>query len=661
MFDNGYPTYNFSWQDRSGASTDASFEATDGLCVPFAFVMAERGEPGAIYFGGAAQLVPKLGSATFDPSQPYFNSSSQFIGTAMAGQGVEVMRLVDSAATVSNLGLFISVTNKPVTQFKKDASGSRLIDAQGNYIPKLLPDGVTAVSEPGVIIKWSVRELTDNESFDTLTPKTVTTGNIITKTYPVVAINMTSPGKYGNRQGFSFYSTTTKDSSISQTIDSILYRFVPMELPTPISTTASAMVDVYGSQYNDVSFKDSAIYKGTNTNYSIDYIFNNNYVDAESGENVLPYDVHTYGENIETVGAAALALSPELIGYNPFMIDLMACSDLNGNLYDHIQLDVSSYGVVNQNVINYARGGSDGDTSWAKFEELVSTWLSGGDHGEFTNLQQHPMTHFSDPGFSLSTKTLLLNMLDLRDNFKIDLSTQDISLPANTKAQDISVGQTLLFRAQMHPESIINGVGCTRVGIYAHASTLSKGLTNGVLVPFNYNRLIQRRNLDGGTYIKGSSGGRPASDVTLFRKPNWVADNESDQSLSWSNCINVVRHASRTKIFYPSLRTVYPNDTSLLSDDEVSDRIIYMYKIAREVWAEFVGTRKEVSKLFPQIQKEINDRCASAFAGDNINVRAVVFQTAADKNLGYQTSINLTVTGTMPLRTMNFNVIVARA
>jgi hypothetical protein len=660
MFDNGYPTYRFSWNDRSGASTDTSFSATDGLCVPFAFVMAERGDPGAIYFGGSAELTPKLGAATFDPTQPYFNTSSLFVGTAMAGQGVEVMRLVDPAATIASLGLFVSVTPKAVTQFKKTASGARILDKNGNYIPQLQADGVTPVTQPGIEVKWSIREIDADEAFNALSPVTTNVGNVTTTTYPVVALQMTSPGKYGNRQGFSFYSTTTKDSSVSQSIDSILYRFVPMELPTTVSTTAGALLDVYSSQYNDVSFKNSAIYGGTNTNYNIDYVFSNNYVDADSGDNVLPYTMFTYGGNIGAVGEAALAVSPELVGLDPYMIDLMSCADLNGNLYDHIQLDVTSATVVNSSVINYAQGGSDGDTSWSMFEQLVGNWLAGSDHGEFPNLQQHPMTHFYDPGFSLPTKTLLLNMLDLRDNFKIDLATQDISLPVNTKAEDISVGQTLLFRAQMHPESVINGVGCTRVGIYAHASTLASGAANGVVIPFNYNRMIQRRNLDGGTYIKGSSGGRPGSDVTQFRKPNWVADNESDQSLAWANCINVVRHATRTAIFYPSLRTVYPNDTSLLSDDEVSDRILYIFKIVREVWAEFVGTRKEVAKLFPQIQKEINDRCAAALAGDNVKVKSTVFQTAADSNLGYQTSVNLAVTGTMPLRTMNFNVIVAR-
>ena len=662
MYNSGYPTTRFSIKDDSGASSNILFSApNDGLNVPFAFLLAERGQPGAIYYGSAAELTPILGGSTFDQSSPYFNPATQFIGTAMAGQGVEVMRLVDPEATTADMGLFLSVKPGPVTQYTKDYAGARVVDGQGNFVPVLMPDGVTPVTEPGFVLKWVSRGLADGEVFSTLTPQTTTTSGVATTIYPILGLKVSSPGAYGNRQGFAFYSTLGQDNSVSAAIKSALYRFVPMELPRSVSTTASVVSDIYGSQFNDVSFKTSAVYDQTNVNYAFDYILNNSYVNPQTGVESLPYQIHSYGANVGTIGTRILAVSPELDNLDPYLLDLISCQDVNGNLYDHIELDSTSTTVVNESVVNYASGGSDGNTSWTMFESLVADWLSGTNHGEFTNLQQHPMTHFYDPGFSISTKTLLFNMLSLRDNFKIDVSTQSIMHSVNTKAEDLSAGQTLLFRAQMHPDSIINGVGCSRVGIYAHAAPLVNGSPYGGIVPFTYNRLIQRRDLDGGTYIKGSSGGLPNSQVTQFRKPNWVADDDLSQSLAWASCINTVRHADRVTIFYPSLRTVYPNDTSLLSDDEVSDRIVYMYKICRRIWAKYAGVRKAPKKLYPQITADINNACASAFSGDNINVQATVFQTANDANLGYQISVNLAVTGNIPLRTINFNVNVGRA
>lgn len=662
MYNTGFPTTNFDWRDISGAPAGALFSPqSDGLNVPFSFILAERGKPGEIYFGGAAELTPLLGKSTFDPSSPYFNPATRFVGDAMAAQGVEVMRLVDPAAKKSTMGLFLTITPKNIVQYAKYADGSRQVDSQGQYIPKLMADNTTKVTEPGFLLKWERRVLADAEDYSNLVKKSVTNAGVVSTTYPIIGTQMLSPGKYGDRQGFMFYTSNNGDSSVSQTLESVLYRFVPMELPTEVSTTASAIPDALGAMFNDVSFKDSAVFGPTNTNYAFNYALNNNYVENQTGDTVLPYDLTPYGQFVKEIGQLILSVSPELGDIDPYLIDLVSGLDRNGNQYDHIEIDSDSVNVVNQTVVNYALGGTDGDTSWAKFEQLVADWLAGGQYGSFTHLQRHPMTHFSDPGFSMPTKTLLLNMLDLRDNFKIDLSTQDISRRPNTKAEDISAGQALLFRAQMHPESVIAGVGCTRVGIYAHVGQLVVGSAYGGQVPFTYNRLIQRRNLDGGTFIKGSSGGFPGSQVTAFRKPNWVADDEESQSRAWANCINVVRHASRTSLFYPSLRTVYPNDTSLLSDDEISDRIIYMFKICRAVWAKYAGKRGDPVKLRSLIQDDINNLCAEAFSGDDITVSATVFQTAQDANLGYAQSVNLVVSGRLPVRVMNFNVIVQRA
>lgn len=661
MYNAGYPAAKFTWDDRSGANTETLFTTdTDGLCVPFQFILAERGVPGEIYFGGAAELNRYLGSETFKETSPYFTPATRFLGTAMAGQGVNVMRLVDPAAEAAALGLFVEVTPGQITQYQKTVTGAYILDTNGNPKPQL--DGSNQpITEAGVTLRWFVRAIANGETFDTLEPTVVGTGASAVTTYPIMGINVLSPGSYGNRQGFSLYSSRTELAAVAEDVNSIIYRFVPYELPTAASTTASAIADVFGSKFSDISFKNEAIYSKTATNYSAKYAFGTNYVVADTGEYTLPYEVHVYGENVGLIGAAILDVSPELGTIDPYMIDIISGIDLNGEHYDHVAIDTDSADVVNSNVVNYALGGNDGETSFAKLQEWIVDWIEGGDHGEFPNVQQHPMTHFTDPGFTMVTKQALLNLLDLRDNLKIDLSTQDISLPLNTKAQDLSAGQTLASAAMLHPESVINGVGCTRVGIYAHAGKLVNGTAYTGNVPFTLNRLVQRRELDGGTYIRGSAAGLPNSEVTLFRKPNWTADDEAIRKLAWASSINVVMHASRTVIFYPDLRTVYPNDTSLLSSDEVSDRIIYMFKICRQIWAKYSGVRKASKKLFPLIERDIDNEINSAMNGDNIQVASTVFQTAADANLGYATSINLAISGNPALRQMNFNVVVGRS
>lgn len=661
MYNDGYPVAKFNQFDNSGAGTDTLFLASDGLNVPFVVVMAERGTPGALTFGGSAQLNPVLGSETFNPASPYFSMATYFAGQAMARQGVVAMRLVDPDAKTSTLGLFAEVTPKLVTQYQKDSNGARLIDADGDWIPVEDPDAPGEdLKEAGVAIKWVVRELTAQETAGALLKVSRQDAGVTTQVYPFVDLEVSSPGKYGNRQGLSLSSTRQEQATIAEDIGSVLYRLVPRELPTAVSTTASVITDSFGSPSNDFSFKDQAIYSGTQTNYALKYILGNSYTDADTGANKLPYTLNGYGAYVREIGEAVLAVSPELGAIDPYLIDLISGTDLEGNHYDHVEIDASAVNIVNSNVVLYAKGGTDGDTSFTKLQELFRDWIEGADHGEFGNMLQWPITHFTDPGFTMETKLTLFNMLDLRDNLKIDVSTQDALLPPNTKAQDMSAAQTLLFRAQLHPNSVINGVGCSRVSIFAHCGDLVNGNPYIGKVPYTLNRLVQRGNLDGATYLRGSAGGLPNSEITLFRNANWYGDADEQRKLAWGTGLNVAVHASRTQIFYPSLRTVYPNDTSLLSDDEFADRIVYLYKICREVWATYAGVRNPPEQLYGRIQKTMDDRCTFAFGGDSIQISVQIFQTALDANLGYAISANVVVSGPMPMRQMNFNIILQR-
>jgi len=658
----GFPTANFSITDDSGASTEVLYAVEDdGLNVPFQFIMAERGEPGRIYYGAGAELTPVFGSETFNEASAYYTTATRFLQNQMARQGVNAIRLVDPAATVASLGLFLEVWEADIIQYQTNSDGVRVIDSDGDFIPLMTTDQVpVAVTAPGLKVRWVVRALTSQENYRGLIKTTVVDGSNSKDVYPIKAFKVRSPGKYGNRQGFKLYSTGSEMATVANALGSIVYRFVPIALPTSVSTTASTIPDINGQRTVDVSFKDTAVYDRTGIDYSARYVLGNNYVNAVDGETTLPYDVYTYGTNIGIVGALVVAGNEDLEGVDPYMIDLISGTDLEGAHYTNLEVDADSTTVVNSDVINYASGGSDGEVSFAKLQELIVSWLEGTDHGEFGNMFQHGMTHMSDPGFALETKYALFNLLDIRDNIKLDICTQDVSMPPNTKAEDLSIGHLLAERARMHPESIITGVGCMRVSIFAHAGYLTNGTPYTGLVPFSLHRAIQRGNLAGGTYIRGSAGGRPNSEVTMFRKPNWAADDTSSRSRAWDIGINTVMYANRNVIFYPALRTVFPNDTSLLVEDEFSDVIIYMRKIAREVWTIYAGVTEPSESIWPQIEREIDNRCAFAFAGSNVRVKATLFQTAADENLGYVTSVNLAISGTPALRQMNFNVIVGR-
>jgi hypothetical protein len=660
MYNNGLPIANYEVQDLSGASAAALATAPDnGLYVPFQFIMAERGVPGKIYFGAAAELTPRLGAQTFVSSSKYFNNATLFLNRAMSTAGCCVMRLADAAAAYSTLGVFLEVTSVDVPQYQKDAQGNRLLDVDGNFVPLL--NAGTPVTEPGIHVKWVVRVLTAQESYRGLTVATVTNGSVTTTTYPVFGLRMYWPGGAGNRQGFSLSSTKTLLSAVANDVKSVIYRFAPRALATDVSTTSGAIVDRLGNSYTDFSFKQRAVYSRTNTNYALGYALRTNYVDTANGyEPLLPYDLVTYGANIATVGAAVIAASPELAGTDPYMIDLISGQDLDGLYYDHLEVDATAASVVSDSVVQYAKGGSDGDTSFAKLQELIRDFFNGTDHGEFTYLLKHPFTHYADPGFSIETKYAMMGAVGLRRNLKVDVSTQDTSLPLNTAAQDLSAGQALQSRALLYPDSVLNGVPCHRIGVYAHAGYLTIDDPYVDIVPFTLARQEQRCQYDSGQRITGSAGGLDNGRISIFQAPNWSADDPAQRLLFWESAINTVIYGNRTDFFNPSARTVYNNDTSLLSSDEVSDRFCYVIKLCDRKWAQYVGIREDLTELFPQMEKELQQEIRTAMGVDNISGTVSFFQSASDANLGYAYSANVSLSGVLPARQFNFTLTMLR-
>ena len=654
MYADGFPTALFNLIDGSGAQTQVlTSVTTPGLHLPFSFVMAERGEPGKIRFGGGAEHVAFFGSETFNESSKYFNPANRFAGVAM-NNGSCQMRLVDPAATTATLGLFAKVTPKKITQYEKDVLGNRKIDNNGDWIP-LKDSNDAPIQQDGLSILFTVRQLTGSEKYNGLVPVTTNTGGVDVVTYPILAWEVNSQGSYGQRQGLRLSVSKADTKDTAETLQSILYRFTPIELPTGVSVTGQPIVDNFGAKYNDISFRDIAVFAPTNTNYALKYVTKNAYVDATTGINKLPYKLFGYGANVKTIGERLIALSPELVGTDPYLIDIVTGTDTDSQHYDHLAIESASSTVVGDAVTNYAKGGSDGDTSFAKLQELIRDWLVGNDHGEFGNTLQFPITHFYDPGFTMETKYLVLTLLGLRDDIKVDLSTQDAAMAPNTEAQDVSAAQALLFRAQMYPESVVNGVPCARVGIYAHTGELLVGTPYSEQTPFTLNRLLSRMRLAGGQRIEGSVGGQPESLVSAFKSVNWVADANPSRKRAWTSGFNAVMHADMIRLFYPSIRTVYTNDTSLLIDDEVSDIVCcYLKKVCRQVWAIYVGRRQSSEKMFPLISSDMDQRCSAFLNGDDLQITTELFRTAADTNLGYKTSVRLLISGSLAQRQMEF-------
>ena len=659
-----YPSVNINIQDIGGGSS-VTVQDTP-LHMPFFFLLAEKGPVGIPYYGSYADQVNTFGANTFLESAPFFQHASVFAKTAAQYQPIFVIRLADNTVAPAGLVLELIVTTTTVTQYQLDSLGAPILDSAGAKVPQLQIDGVTPVTQPGVSLKWMVRPLAAGETYDSIATTTTTSSGHTITTYPIIADVANSPGSAVNRSGFSFYYTPQFDANVVAAVKSMTYRFAPVVMSSTNSGVSSKVYDAFGMPYSDVSLKAVALDPTTGQDVSLNAILANNYVGTDSIGNPIPlldYQTHVYSNNVAAIGAQIISLSPEISSTtDPFMINILTGVDTNGNPYHHFIMDSTSSATINSNVVLYHTGGSDGTLTKAAFEALVTAFCQSTTNPDFQDYFRYPFTHFYDSGFSLPTKYALANMFALRDDIKIDFSTQDVANPPNTAAQDQSAGASLLSTITLYPESVLYGTEAMRASIYQQCGTLasSSRVSWTGWVPATLDRLIKRSIWNNATYVKGSPKGRPNSEVTIFKKLNWSEATATQKQLNWDTALNSIGYADMSTLFYADLRSIYMDQTSLLSDDVFVDYLVYLKHIVRNRWTYYAGRNTPIKKQFAQIATDIDSACSQAFAGA-LPTKTTVYHTALDQLRGYSTTVSVAVTGTNPNRIWNVIVQVSHS
>lgn len=622
--------------------------------LPLFLTFAEKGPIDIPVIGGANALQNVFGSQMLNERSPFFTHQSVFLKRALPFQQVMLVRLSDPTAAPATLVLLATVTDTPIVQYQRDGSGN-LILINGLPVPQL--SNGSPVTQPGVTLSYSLRALAEGETISTVEPVITNNYDVTTSVYPLAAFSA-PVGSNGNTVGFRLFYNPSYDASAVANTGSMLFNFQPVFLNTT-TNIEDPIYDIYNSQTQIFSFLPNAYDPSTATYYPLQDVINNDF----NGLPGLPYDFFVYGANVGLIGDAILAVSPELEGTNPYLLNIFTGLDANANPYEHFVVDGTGPTILNSNVVNYLQGGTDGDQSKAMYESLVIDYLSGETYPQISDNFRYPFTHFYDSGFTLATKQAICALYGIRDDVKITFSTQDVSLPANTAAQDQSTGSALRATLLLNPESIDFGTQFCRADIYQQCGLLSDTQVWNNIVPASLDRMLKRCAYNGADYIKAEPKGRPNSEVTIFitNSLNWTPTTPQEKQLSWNNGLNYIQYADTKTLFYPDLHSVYPLDTSLLSNDCFTDyAAVYLKQIIRGQWTKYAGRTDPPKSLYKTIQTGIDQAAAYIFNG-LITTNTVVSQTAVDTALGFRTTVTCTVSGNMPELVWNVIVPIVRA
>lgn len=627
------------------------------------FLFTEKG-PELKPVGGDGGTLPLIfGSGTFDNTKPYYNHQTMLAMRAMNANRVFVIRVVDDAAKAASLVLELTLTKGPITQYQRDANGAYILDPTTNLPQPVTQTGGTAVTEDGFTAKWDVRELAEGEEYDALTPKvTGSADNPTSYTYPIIAIQAKYRSAAGNRYGFRFWKPTSEDATTEARINARLYRFQPVELADDVSGNISLIADSTTATYNDVTLNQRNVDPNTAQNVSLPGILANNYPKYGT-QGALDFDTNVYSENVEAIGALLNKVAPSEFpsSLSPYLINIVSATDMSGNPYAHLLMDASTVSLLNSSNALFMLGGSDGDTSVENYESLVAAYVSGQDNVEFQNQFRYPFTHFYDSGFSLNNKFALLNMLALRKGMYLQMTTFDASAKKpNTQAQDQSTLAALNARMTTYTESSKFGTPTMRGSIDLQAGKLavSTGYTDGWVSPV-VDVLSKNILYYSDTYVKGTPKGRPNNEVTLFSEISWDSATPQLKEANWEGGGNTISYADENTLFYPDRRTVYTDDTALLSSETFATYVCFVEKIGRAAWTNYVGREEPIEELKDDIARDIDKEIARVF-GSRLQSKTTVKLTELDTVNGFSCTVVIQLIGYMPNRIWTIEIPVSR-
>lgn len=640
--------------------------ATENLFAPLVPFFAEKGPVGQIMYSGDIPFGDTFGTKMMSHGSDYYTLSNGILDRALNGPtpvAAYGVRLCDPAATASSLVITLTPTPMNIPQYQTDALGNRLTDDQGNPKPKLGDDGKTPVVEPGVVLLWGVRQLAEGETVSTAKTTTTTSNGSTITTYPVLALQGSSVGALLNNCALKFYRNTTPDTDIEGRIGSVLYRFAPFFLSTSLDTTATAVSNVSGQAYSDVSFKPNAVDPLTNLSYNFTKVLFSKYYDSNSNP-LLDMSVSVYSANVKIVGDQCLAASPELQGpgVDSWSLDLMTAMSNTGIPYAHIAIDPNSAKVVSADVLNYLSGGTDGDTSEEMFQTQLAAYIANASTNGFRNIGRYQFTHMFDPGWPLALKKQFISLLGQRQLLKLVISTQDMSLPPNTMDEDLSTAEAINGVLALYPESMAANLPAVRADVCYHTGKLaSQDLSADPVPMIVYKRFDQLAQYHGNTYILGSPCGEPGSFITEFRNGtiNWVPDDEDQMDAACGKKAIYAQYASRNQLFIPYLRAAGATDSSVLSGSNFVDLLLYKMKLCFSVWARVSGSDQVHKELFPTIQDDIKTKFRQAFGSTNTDT-IVLQQTVDDANGGDAVHAYITTYADPNLRKITFSFILER-
>lgn len=632
--------------------------------LPLFYIPAQKGTTARTLIS-TAKLPLLYGTETFNLNGKFANHQTKLL-TKIAGTGNSVMvkRIVAAdAGPRSSAIVYVDVIETNVPNYLRDSMGNIVYDV--NNTPKV--DLVTPTIV-GHKIKF-IKEFhgTNNIELGLLTPKpgTMTDGANVSTMYPILEIVAAEQGEAYNNNGIvlsSIYKADV-DNDIVQGTKSLVYKLSLVNREDK-DATPTVFRSLYGEQFVNVSLKDRVLNPSTNARLDMKYIFNTMFFNEKDSLKDLKYNeytgMHLYNTNIELVNnkiitKEALVLKDEDVEWNDGLTaNAMDWFDFTTNDAT-IMKDTESYLLnlftlrssknvpylsavistetptlvagqkeiaINSSSQIWLDGGSDGTVDEASYEAVVRTDLAKylDNDSELMDTAINVESIMYDTGFTLPTKEAMFNIIALRKDTVVVLSTRIDNLGDKVKplSDQRAIGVQLRERANLAPESEYHGTGVARALIVLGSGILRDG--SGKRMPLTYELGYKAAKMMGagdGNWdmtqmfdIDPNNRLTELTDIEPAFVPNGIKATLWNDGLVWP------QPADREEFAFLQLQTVYSDDTSVLNNFFNVMALATISKVGESAWRKFSGsTSLSEGEFIDAVRAYVNSQLKDRFGG----------------------------------------------
>lgn len=658
-------------EDRSGRAPVYDPETVPSH-LPHIYLFAEKGPSLPQLVGGDA-FRELYGAKTLDSRSPYYNHQSVLAGEMLGeANSMIVQRIIPAdAGPKARLLLSVDIIEDAVPQFQRGTDGSFTLDVNGAKIP-VAGGGATL---PGHKLKWVLNNwagTVDDDEFGEVTNKVGTLTNAVPETstlYPILEFEVNFQGAYGNNQGLRLVVPTTRSASqlndtVAEAVKAFLYRI--MLVRRDDANSSPILLDnMFGEKSIDFTFKENAVNTFIDTELSFEDIFIDAYQDIESPGVPPKYGpfgrVHVYRSNLEMILEMVGAVEAPQDTLTTATIDSDSENLHEVNIFTGVNYQGIPYYTLNvlgpanggilfgENTTLYAAGGSDGTMTNAAFDLAVRSELTnyGDAEADLLDWAQYPQSCIYDTGFALDTKFAMISVIGRRKDIWVGVSTQDITQPQNTAAEESSIAISLRAAARNYPEAELFGTPVCRAVIIGHSGHLINSKYKGLLpLTIEFAKKCARfMGAGNGNWSTGLGFDMPPNNqITMFRDVNVTFKPASVRNQDWATGLVWAQRYDRKSLFWPAVQTVYDDDSSVLNSAITMMACVELQKVCQRAWRDLTGISKLTADQFiERSDRLITAQTQRARFDDRFVIQPETYYTAADEQRGYSWSCKVNI------------------